>query len=177
MPLTIATGPSWKWTATLPDAKGHFSHPPHDWQPAQVLNHPEVWDRFVATMPSLTTDPVPMVRASLVPAELLMRALGRPNREQSVSMRPDNITTLEAIDLANGDQLAGLLKKGAASLASKRKSTPELIDDVFLRALGRRATTAEKNGLGASLGSQPTPQAIEDLLWMVILLPEFQFVH
>jgi hypothetical protein len=177
MPLTIATGPSWKWTATLPDAKGHFSHPPHDWQPAQVLNHPEVWDRFVATMPSLTTDPVPMVRASLVPADLLMRALGRPNREQIVSMRPDNITTLEAIDLANGDQLAGLLKKGAASLASKRKSTPELIDDVFLRALGRRATTAEKNGLGASLGSQPTPQAIEDLLWMVILLPEFQFVR
>jgi hypothetical protein len=176
-PITIATGPSWKWTSAVPDAKGHFARPPQDWQPAQVLANPGVWDRFVAAMPPLTADPVPMVRASLVPADLLMRGLGRPNREQIVSMRPDNITTLEAIDLANGEQLAGLLKKGATSLASARKPTPELIDQVFLRALGRRATAAEKNGLGSALGSQPTPQAIEDLLWMVILLPEFQFVR
>ncbi|MEK7953381.1 DUF1549 domain-containing protein [Luteolibacter sp. Y139] len=176
-PLTIATGPSWKWTATLPDAKGRFPRPPQDWQPAQVLANPAVWDRFVAAMPPLTADSSPMVRASLVPADLLMRALGRPNREQIVSMRPDNITTLEAIDLANGEQLAGLLKKGAASLSAARKPTPELIDQVFLRSLGRRATAAEKNGLGTVLGSQPTPQAIEDLLWMVILLPEFQFVR
>jgi hypothetical protein len=176
-PITIATGPSWKWTAALPDAKGRFTRPPQDWQPAQVLANPGVWDRFVAAMPPLSVDPAPMVRASLVPADLLMRALGRPNREQIVSMRPDNITTLEAIDLANGEQLAGLLKKGAASLAGLRKPTPELIDQVFLRALGRRATAAEKSGLGGALGTQPTPQAIEDLLWMVILLPEFQFVR
>jgi mono/diheme cytochrome c family protein len=176
-PVTIASGPSWKWTSSLPDAKGKFARPPKDWQPAQVLANPGVWDRFVAAMPPLTSDSAPMVRASLVTSDMLMRALGRPNREQIVSMRPDNITTLEAIDLANGEQLAGLLQKGAASLSRARKPTPELIDQVFMRSLGRRATAAEKNGLGSALGTQPTPQAIEDLLWMVILLPEFQFVR
>lgn len=119
----------------------------------------------------------PMVRASLVPADMLMRALGRPNREQIVSMRPDNITTLEAIDLANGEALAGLLKRGAATLAASPAPTPELIETIYLRALNRPPTAGEKNGLVKQLGEKPSPQAIEDLLWMVVMLPEFQFIR
>jgi hypothetical protein len=118
-----------------------------------------------------------MVRASLVPADLLMRALGRPNREQIVSMRPDNITTLEAIDLANGEQLAISLKQGAQRLMTAGHSTDALVETVYMRALGRRPGTAESKGLTTILGSKPTPQAVEDLLWMVLLLPEFQFVR
>lgn len=118
-----------------------------------------------------------MVRASLVPSDLLMRALGRPNREQIVSMRPDNITTLEAIDLANGGQLAASLKQGAERLLAEGHSAAVLVDTVFMRALSRRPTDAEKAELRAVLGDQPTAQAVEDLLWMVLLLPEFQFVR
>ena len=118
-----------------------------------------------------------MVRASLVPSDLLMRALGRPNREQIVSMRPDNITTLEAIDLANGETLSTALKTGARNLMATAKPTSELVDDVYLRALSRRPSGAEKQGLVSILGDAPTPQAVEDLLWMVLLLPEFQFVR
>jgi hypothetical protein len=118
-----------------------------------------------------------MVRASLVPSDLLMRALGRPNREQIVSMRPDNITTLEAIDLANGGQLAASLKRGAERLMAAGHSADALVETVFMRALGRRPGDAEMAGLTAMLGTQPTPQAVEDLLWMVLLLPEFQFVR
>ena len=40
-----------------------------------------------------------------------MRSLGRPLREQIVSMRPTDLTTLEAVDLANGPTLAALLPK------------------------------------------------------------------
>jgi hypothetical protein len=118
-----------------------------------------------------------MVRASLVPADLLMRALGRPNREQIVSMRPDNITTLEAIDLANGEALAALLKRGAAGLVAAGGSTESLVETVFARALSRRPTPGEKAPLVAELGAKPDPQAVEDLLWLVLLLPEFQFVR
>jgi hypothetical protein len=118
-----------------------------------------------------------MVRASLVPADLLMRALGRPNREQIVSMRPDNITTLEAIDLANGEQLAAYLKPGAERLMSAGHSPPALIETVYMRALSRRPSESETRELSAVLGDNPTPQAVEDLLWMVLLLPEFQFVR
>ena len=45
------------------------------------------------------------IRASLVQANLLMRSLGRPNREQVVTTRPSQLSTLQALDLANGQVL------------------------------------------------------------------------
>jgi hypothetical protein len=106
-----------------------------------------------------------------------MRALGRPNREQIVSMRPDTVTTLEAIDLANGNQLASLLKQGAASLAATRPETGAMIEEIYRRALTRPPTADEKSILVAELGPTPSVHAIEDFLWMILLLPEFQFVR
>ena len=174
--VTIASGPDWKWSPSLPDASGRYTRTPRDWQAAAELANPSVWDAFANGLAD-RFEPTRMVRASLVPADLLQRALGRPNREQIVSMRPDNITTLEAIDLANGEQLAGLLQRGAATLAANRMKPAKLIDAVFVTALGRNPSAAEKSALLAELGSAPGPQAIEDLLWLVILLPEFQFVR
>jgi hypothetical protein len=57
-----------------------------------------------------------LVRAALVNADALMRSLGRPNREQVVTTRPDQLTTLQALDLANGQILAETLARGAANL-------------------------------------------------------------
>ncbi len=177
--ITLATGPSWKWTATLPDARGRFSHAPQDWKPAVEVSSAGVWNRFMTGMAEKLQPPSAqmMVRASLVNSDLLMRALGRPNREQIVSMRPDNITTLEAIDLANGEVLAGLLKKGAENIGSEKLPPGDLVDALFMRALGRKPTAGEKSALAASMGGTPTPQSVEDLLWLVLLLPEFQFVR
>ncbi|QJE95496.1 DUF1549 domain-containing protein [Luteolibacter luteus] len=174
-PARIMTDSSWRWTAMLPDSQGRFSRPPRDWQPAQEVENPQIWDRFTAGLAD-GLDPT-MVRASLVPSDLLMRALGRPNREQIVSMRPDNITTLEAIDLANGEQLSGLLKKGALKLAESGEGSEVLVDALFMQALGRRPSLREKTGLVGVIGAKPSAQAIEDLLWMILLLPEFQFVR
>ncbi len=181
-PVVVASGPSWKWTATVPDAKGRFASPPADWQAAALVANQNVWDSFTSGLADGLNaggggGAGPMVRSALVSSDLLMRALGRPNREQIVSMRPDNITTLEAIDLANGELLAGLLRKGATAWHASKAPTPELVDTVFMRALGRRPTPAEKSGLVAELGANPSAQTIEDLLWMVLLLPEFQFVR
>jgi hypothetical protein len=175
----IATNDSWKWTARLPDSQGRFSKTPRDWQPVMEAASSGVWDRFVAGLADGLegNKSVPMVRASLVTSDLLMRALGRPNREQIVSMRPDNITTLEAIDLANGDALAGLLKRGAERLDREAAASETLVDSVFMQALGRRPTPQEKTVLVEQMGARPSRQSIEDLLWMVLLLPEFQFVR
>lgn len=181
-PVVVASGPSWKWTATVPDAKGRFASPPADWQAAALVANQNVWDSFTSGLADGLNaggggGSGPMVRSALVSSDLLMRALGRPNREQIVSMRPDNITTLEAIDLANGELLAGLLRKGATAWHASKAPTPELVDTVFMRALGRRPTPAEKSGLVAELGANPSAQSVEDLLWMILLLPEFQFVR
>ena len=59
-----------------------------------------------------------MVRASLLKSDFLMRALGRPNRDQIVTSRPSELTTLEAIDLANGQALANALKSGARRIVA-----------------------------------------------------------
>lgn len=143
-----------------------------------------VWN-ITGTAPGQAHDSVPrppdaadgMVRAALVPSDMLMRALGRPNREQIVSMRPDNITTLEAIDLANGQQLAAALRRGAGQLADEGLATGELIESVYVRTLSRLPSAAEMRGLTAILGPQPAREDIEDFLWMIVMLPEFQFVR
>ena len=57
-----------------------------------------------------------MIRAALVKADALMRSLGRPNREQVVTTRRDVLTTLQALDLSNGQILADMLARGAANL-------------------------------------------------------------
>lgn len=177
-PVVIATDSTWKWSSALPDSNGRYSRPPRDWQQASEVANQRVWDKFSEGLAAgLIPGNDSMVRSSLVPADLLMRALGRPNREQIVSMRPDNITTLEAIDLANGELLAGLLKRGAARLAASETSSNILVDSVFLQALGRRPTPAEKAGLVQAMGARPSGQSVEDLLWLVLLLPEFQFVR
>jgi hypothetical protein len=176
----ITSDASWKWSATLPNADGRFQRPPGDWKPAAELENPAVWASFAAGLapgPATAGSPSTAIRAALVPADMLMRALGRPNREQIVSMRPDTLTTLEAIDLANGNQLAGLLKSGAQTLATTRPDAPSLIENLFLRALSRPPTPAEKSALVGAIGQNPSTQSIEDLLWMLILLPEFQFVR
>jgi mono/diheme cytochrome c family protein len=119
------------------------------------------------------------VRASLVPADALMRSLGRPNREQVVTTRPDQLTTLQALDLSNGQILADLLARGAASwLKAQPKATPDqLIDDVYLRALCRRPTTEELAAAREIIGTAPTGDGVADLLWAVLMLPEFQLIR
>jgi hypothetical protein len=177
-PIVIASNESWMWTSTLPDANGRFARAPMDWQPASPVANPRVWDQFsVGLAAKLDPANTPMVRASIVPSDLLMRALGRPNREQIVSMRPEQLTTLEAIDLANGEQLTSLLRQGAADLIKPNVSTEELLDSVFFKALSRPPTSDEKLGLVAALGQTPSQQAVEDLLWLVLMLPEFQYIR
>lgn len=119
------------------------------------------------------------VRAALVNSDPLMRSLGRPNREQVVTSRPDQLTTLQALDLSNGQVLANLLTRGAANLRKDHpKATPdELIDIVYRQALCRRPTADELTVARDLVGSTPTADSLADLLWSVLMLPEFQLVR
>ena len=119
-----------------------------------------------------------MVRASLVKSDALMRSLGRPNRDQIVSMRPSDLTTLEAIDLANGETLAAAIEKGAPQwLPTSGQSTADIVNRLYLAALSRAPTTDELTTATQMLGPQPTPEATQDLLWSIFMLPEFQLIR
>ncbi len=119
------------------------------------------------------------VRASLMNADLLMRALGRPNREQVVTTRENQLTTLQALDLANGQILAETLTRGAANLLKEnpKASSEMLVDLVYSRALGRKPTAEELATAREIVGNKVTNESVADLLWAVFMLPEFQLIR
>jgi len=157
--------------------------PPDDWQPAAVIPAPQVWVGVVRPqMVSLLTAGVSgsarMVRASLVKSDELMRALGRPNRDQIVTMRPSELTTLEAISLANGQSLADAVARGAV-LWQLRSETDRagLVEAVYLAALSREPSGDERDAALNLMEEASTAESVEDLLWAILMLPEFQLIR
>lgn len=182
--MTIASDESWQWTATLPDKKsGKFAKQPSDWQAAAVVKGAAVWmGRLQSPIAQLLSQGLDaqqyMVRASLLKSDFLMRSLGRPNRDQVVSVRPLELTTLEAIDLSNGETLANTLRQGAAKLKQRQWQSPEaFVTWLYHFALSRDPSQTELTTLAASLGPDMSAEAMEDVLWAVFMLPEFQLVH
>ena len=128
----------------------------------------------VATAPAAA----PMVRASLVKATPLMAALGRPNREQVVTSRPADLTTLEAILLANEQSLADEIAKGGNRILAEHGPDPDRVAAwIFTAALSRPPTADEAAVARDLLGAAPTAESVADCLWSVVMLPEFQFVR
>jgi len=109
----------------------------------------------------------------------LMRSLGRPNREQVVSDRPAMLTTLQALDLSNSPLLADTLHRGAANVLERfaDQDSTAVIDWLYAAALSR-SPTADERAIAIKLVDSPaTQQGVEDLLWGVIMLPEFQIIR
>lgn len=181
--LTIATDEEWEWAPQIPDARGRFRGRKPEWKPAALVKHPEVWasranPQLQSLLTQAMTGEIHMVRASLVKADELMRALGRPNRDQIVTSRPTELTTLEAIDLANGQRLADAIASGADSAASRFQGTPDaLVDWLYGFALSRRPSDDERKLAIGYLGQMSEPARVEDVLWAVVMLPEFQLVR
>ena len=131
------------------------------------------------TLVSAHAAPVPSrTRAALAYADPLMTALGRPNREQVVTVRTSAATTLQALELENGSTLAAALHRGAERLMQMRPlTTSALIDRVFERAFSRPPIRTERAMCTELLGARPTAAGVEDLLWSIAMLPEFQMVN
>ncbi len=176
----IVSDASWHSSARLPQADGKIDNSPGDWKPAVVLDG-SPWASATAGVASQLVSlasPGEMVRASLLKSDLLMRTLGRPNREQIVTTRPDDLTTLEAMDLNNGTILDERLSAGARALLAKHPgSSKDLATYVWRSALSRDPTPAELELVLALLGSKPDVAATQDFLWSVLMMPEFQIIR
>ncbi|MBB5350452.1 hypothetical protein HNR46_000676 [Haloferula luteola] len=117
------------------------------------------------------------VRASLVKSNPLMRSLGRPNRDQIVTSRPEELTALEALDLSNDRTLAEWLESGAHHLASQTwPSLDALIDHLFLSTLNREPTAPERSLFREQLGDEPSPAVLTDALWALCMTPDFLLI-
>lgn len=181
--VTIGTDATWETLKSPPDAKGKFkSAPEAGGAPVEVANsalwNVKVGKQLATQLAQAATSAQPMVRASLLKADFFMRALGRPNREQIVSVRPNELNTLEAIDLNNGQTLATRLEQGASRVLAKQWSSSDALTHwLYQFALARVPTAAELTLAREVLGEKPTSQGVQDLLWAVLMLPEFQLVR
>jgi len=184
--VQMATDASWEWTTSVPNARGLFAAgkgkaAEATWKPVAIVTG-DAWRKAQARMAEMlagadATSSLP-ARASLVKSDLLQRSLGRPNREQIVSMRPNELSTLEAIDLSNGQALTNLLAAGAAKLKRRAWSSPEELSRwLYLSALTREPSSAELKVAAEMVGADLSEQGIADLLWAVCMLPEFQTIR
>lgn len=119
------------------------------------------------------------VRAWRISADPLTRTLGRTNREQITTRRETIGTTLQALEMSNGETLALHLRLGAENLLRQSWAAPEsLIDTVYRQAL-QRPPHAEEIVVAQSLFAEGalTQDNVQDFLWSVAMLPEFQLIR
>jgi hypothetical protein len=182
----LATDESWRVSET--DPRGWLDAEFNDdgWKRASVLGDAtiEPWriaqsigSNLSIAQASTALPPDFRVRAALLPLDSLQAALGRPNREQVVSGRDAAPTMLQALELTNGSPLAQSLQRGA-DYWQKRSITDarELVREIYLTALNRPPAGAELALAIEIAGSPTTKEGLEDLLWSICMLPEFQLI-
>ena len=107
----------------------------------------------------------------------LMRILGRPKRDQVATSRDPQPTTLQALELSNGEIMHKAVQKIGAKWASGKRTTEQLIEDLFQNAFLRQPTQKEKTLAVSLLEAKPSNATVADLVWAIILQPEFQLIH
>lgn len=197
--ISLRNSPTEKWRSIYTNAKWEFTNQAiapdglkksggaANWAAANVI--PNGWKTYAVVRLGIKSaklnaeqslNPVSTARASLVVSNLLMRSLGRPNREQVVTTRPDSLTTLQALDLSNGAILADWLKTGAKKWSDLQKdnawSNQQLINEIYSEALSRLPNAQELELLKFTDQANKT-EAIQDVLWLVVMLPEFQLIN
>jgi len=107
----------------------------------------------------------------------LMRILGRPKRDQVATSRDPRPTTLQALELSNGDIMHKAVQKIGTEWASGKRTTDQLIEDLFQNAFLRKPTQEEKTTAASLLGEKPSAATISDFIWALVLQPEFQLLY
>ena len=179
----IVTDASWQVSETVPTGTrpGKWKLDELDWETARVLSN-STWKKQTdanigITLASASVGSEHRVRASLIKADELMRSLGRPNRDQIVTSRPGELSTLEAVNLSTSPSLIENLRAGAEKLTSSSNGTEGLIEEVYLALLTRLPTVEETEILRAALGDEPSIDGITDLLWALTMTPDFFIVR
>ena len=180
-PVEIVSDGAWLWSKGSAEGWNQLQFDARAWQPAVVLGdaNMEPWSlESKLEQAMFLADVHGAVRASLVAADPLMVALGRPNREQVMTSRQSAATTLQGLELTNGETLNKVLQRGAENLlATHKKSAGELVTDIFVKSLGRKPTQNELKMATELVGSPARQEGVEDLLWSVAMLPEFQLIN
>jgi hypothetical protein len=183
--LTIKSDSSWQFASTFPAKTPvrRWKLKEMKWRPVTVVPAIDAWKNAIdpvapGQLVRASRGSALMVRASLLKSDFLMRSLGRPNRDQIVSSRPNDLTTLEAIDLSNNATVAQALARGGQRLVDQDWQSPDdLINHLFTSTLTRLPGKSERTAVRQILSDQATSEQIEDLLWALCMTPEFLLIR
>ena len=115
------------------------------------------------------------------PNNLFLVAFGQPARQSSCACERQNQPSLtQALQLSNSQTVESRLKNGGGVLIKKwiaeGKDDPSILSDLYLAALCREPSDAERERTKAYIASQPDRvTAIEDIVWSILNLREFIF--
>jgi hypothetical protein len=179
--MDLVTDRDWRWSLVEHEGWTLSSFNDAEWSAAHALGPADSapWNIAGPWQEALAAASLyGQVRASLVSSDPLMNALGRPNREQVVTSRSTVATTLEALELTNGETLARWLRRGASQWLSDAPASPHtLIAELYHRALGRAPTPEELVLAEEWVGTPMRTEGVEDLMWALTMLPEFQLIY
>ncbi len=112
-----------------------------------------------------------------------LEAFGKPERLITCECeRSSEPSMTQVLHLYNGETVNKKLatKGSAAERATSETDNAKIVDDVYLAALSRQPTAAERDSLIGELAAAPSEerrQVIEDLYWSVLTCREFLFNH
>jgi hypothetical protein len=112
-----------------------------------------------------------------------LQSFGRPDRDLTCECeRTAEPSMVQVLHISNGDTINQKLEEKGnrlEAMIAAGKSDAEIIDEVYLSALSRHPTEAEKTQLLATLseGGADRRLLIEDLYWSVLSSTEFLFNH
>ncbi|MES2573000.1 MAG: DUF1549 domain-containing protein [Verrucomicrobiota bacterium] len=165
-PMMVETGAG--WTSSAQEHAG-WEKPDFDdsaWPSAVVLG-PEglPWGGM---RNYLLHDEPALVRAALVSNDAFQNILGRPIRDQVNMSRPTQATLLQALTFANGSIFTAALERAGKKWNARIPDPAQRLEAIYRTALLRVPREDERLFAGA---------ASADLLWSIVLLPEFQLIH
>ena len=176
----IQSSQQWKSTMDQPESDWiRLSYDDSEW--ASVRRYGRFdrshWQRLLDFHHDADHPRLEMARASLVKLDPFLKALGRPTRENVTTRRDDQATLLQALELTNGEFFYTALQEGSIRWLENEDLTVDgLIHDLYLTALGRPPERNELRTAQELLGQNPSEESVQDLLWAVFMLPEFQLI-
>ncbi|MCK5443909.1 MAG: DUF1553 domain-containing protein, partial [Maribacter sp.] len=174
--IIINSDKQWKSTADTPD-EGWTQLDFDDVSWKEARNYGSVhWGKLVDF--AFGDEGQKFARASLVKQHPFMKAMGRPSRENVATTRDDQATLLQALELTNGVYFNSVLEEGASQWLEKYGAeNEEIVETLYTRSFGRKPTAQERKIMLAALGDIPQKEALQDLFWSTLILPEFQFIY
>lgn len=106
----------------------------------------------------------------------LLWTLGRPKREQVATERNDVASTVQALELTNGEEFSALIQEAVLSLRKSSRPNEQYVRNLYQQLLLREPSPEEMAlALGYAEGADPQ-QAMSDILWALLVSPEFQLI-